>query len=263
MLREELQTMDCSHFMAPGDEELLGFVLDEEPLSKEAREHLEQCEICQQRLARYRQTYASLVSHLYRRECPTGTRLSLYCAGLLPTDEQMSIATHLLACPLCAAEAADTRRFLATVEPLPAPTFSLRDTGRQVVASLVRQQARLVRRGSAPAATWPRQYRAESIDLSLHLSRTSNGEYVLLAILTSIDSAEIANAFAGMPAELYSAPDGESDKGNNQAETPLVSTQIDDVGNVVFSAIPAGKYILVVHLPEHELVIEDLIIEPG
>ncbi len=27
MLREELQTIDCSHFMAPGDEELLGFVL--------------------------------------------------------------------------------------------------------------------------------------------------------------------------------------------------------------------------------------------
>src|SRR5258708_22587654 len=121
MLREELQTMDCSHFMAPGNEELLGFVLDEDPLSKEAREHLEQCEIWQQRLARYRQTYASLVSHLYRRECPTGTRLSLYCACLLPTDDQMSITTHLLACPLCTSGAADTLRFLVTMSPLPRP----------------------------------------------------------------------------------------------------------------------------------------------
>jgi len=31
----------------------------------------------------------------------------------------------------------------------------------------------------------------------------------------------------------------------------------------VFSGVPAGKYILVVHLPERELVIEDLTIEPG
>ncbi|TMC86783.1 MAG: hypothetical protein E6J22_18530 [Chloroflexi bacterium] len=260
--------MDCLHFMAPSDEELSSFVLDEEPMSPEAREHLEHCEICQQRLARYKQFHTSLVSRLYRCQCPSGTRISLYCAGLLAADEQMEIAAHLLLCPLCADEAADTRRFLAAVEPLPAPTISLRDTGRHLVATLVGPQMRLVRRGSAPATTWPRQYRAESIDLSLYLSRTSNGDYALLVIITSIHSAETANAFAGMAAELYSAPDpiasgDEGDKEDKQAETPLVCAEIDDVGNVVFSGVPAGKYILVVHLPERELVIEDLTIEPG
>ena len=260
--------MDGLHFMAPSDEELVRLVLDEDPLSLEAREHLEQCEICQQRLARYKQFHTSLVSRLYRCQCPSGTRLSLYCAGLLAADEQMEIAAHLLLCPLCAAEAADTRRFLAAVEPLSAPTISLRDTARRIVATLVEPQMRLVRRGSAPAATWPRQYRAESIDLSLYLSRTSNGEHALLVIITSIHSAETANAFAGMAAELYSASDpiarsGEGGKEDKQAETPLVCAEIDDVGNVVFSGVPAGKYILVVHLPERELVIEDLTIEPG
>lgn len=89
-----------------------------------------------------------------------------------------------------------------------------------------------------------------------------------MVIITSIHSAETANAFAGMAAELYSAPDpiahsGEGDKEDKQAETPLVYAEIDDIGNIVFSSVPAGKYILVVHLPERELVIEDLIIEPG
>jgi hypothetical protein len=259
--------MDCLHYMAPSDDELTSFVLDDEPMPPEAREHLEHCEICQQRLARYKQFHTSLVARLYRCECPSGTRLSLYCSGLLAAEEQMEIASHLLLCPLCAAEAAVTRRFLAEVEPLPAPGFSLRDTGRRLVATLVEPQMRLVRRGSATATTWPRQYRAESIDLSLYLSPPSNEEYALLVIITSIHSAETANAFAGLAAELYSAPDpialsGEGDK-EDLAETPLVNAEIDDIGNIVFSSVPAGTYILVVHLPERELVIEDLIIEPG
>lgn len=260
--------MDCLHSMAPSEEELTSFVLDDEPMSPEAREHLEHCESCQQRLAGYKQFHTSLVARLYRSECPSGTRLSLYCAGLLAAEEQMEIASHLSSCPLCADEAAVTRRFLAEVEPLPAPRFSLRDTGRHIVATLVGPQMRLVRRGSATATTWPRQYRAESIDLSLYLSPTSNGEYALLVIITSIHSAEIASAFAGMAAELYSAPGSialrsEGDKEDIQAETPLVRAEIDDIGNIVFSSVPAGTYILVVHLPERELVIEDLIIEPG
>jgi hypothetical protein len=260
--------MDSLHFMALSDEDLSSFVLDEEPLSSEVREHLEQCAICQQRLARYKQLHASLVSRLYRSQCPSSTQLSLYCAGLLAADEQMEIAAHLLLCPLCADEAADTRHFLAIVEPLPAPTISLRDTARRIVATLVGPQMRLVRRGSATVATWPRQYQAESINLSLYLSRTSNREYTLLVIITSIDSAETAKAFAGLAAELYSAPDSialgeEDDKEGKQAETPPVRAEVDDVGNAVFSGIPVGKYTLVVHLPERELVIEDLVIEPG
>src|SRR5574337_1329812 len=98
--------MDCLHFKAPGDDELSSFVIDEEPLSPDAKEHLEQCEICQQRLAMYKQFHTYLVSRLYRFQCPSGTRLSLYCAGLLAADKQMEVAAHLLLCPLCADEVA-------------------------------------------------------------------------------------------------------------------------------------------------------------
>src|SRR5947209_13044650 len=101
--------MDCLHLMAPHDEELLGFALDEEMLPEEKQAHLEQCEICQQRLASYKHVNATLVSHVYRRLCPSGTQLSFYCANLLSPDEKTSIARHIVDCPLCAAEVADTR----------------------------------------------------------------------------------------------------------------------------------------------------------
>jgi anti-sigma factor RsiW len=106
--------------MAPDDEELLQFALDGEALTEEARRHLDQCEICQRRLAEYKDINASLVSRLYRSLCPPGSKLSLYCADLLPQNEQATIEAHLQECPLCAEEVAQSRRFLAeTLPPFP------------------------------------------------------------------------------------------------------------------------------------------------
>src|SRR5215469_15183309 len=261
LLREELQMMDCLHEMAPSDEELTSFVLDEEPLSPEAREHLEQCEICQQRLARYKQFHTSLVLRLYRCQCPSGTRLSLYCAGRLAAEEQMEIATHLLLCPLCADEAADTRRFLAEVPPQPILTFSLRDTARRIVATLVKQQVQLVVRDDVSETAWPRHYEAESIDLLLQLSRASNGELMLLGAITDIDSTVRAEAIEGAEAELSPASNGDSDGENERVESPQLYAQVDDLGNFVFFNVPVGNYGIIIHLPDREVVIEGLTLE--
>jgi hypothetical protein len=112
--------MDCSHPMAPDDEVLLQFALDGEALTEEASRHLEECETCRRRLAEYKDVNASLVSHLYRSLCPSGSKLSLFCADFLPKDEQAGIASHLQVCPLCAEEVTLTRRFLAeTLLPSP------------------------------------------------------------------------------------------------------------------------------------------------
>src|ERR1700680_4513262 len=131
--------MDCLHDTAPTDEELIGFALDDEPLSPEAQGHLEQCEVCQQRLARYQQTNANLVARLYRSQCPSGTELSFYSGGgLLPEDRQR-IASHLMDCPLCMAEVEETRRFLqAQSNEFPVPAFSPRALVRRIFATLVK-----------------------------------------------------------------------------------------------------------------------------
>lgn len=253
--------MDYLHFMALSDEEFVRLVLDEEPISPAASEHLERCQNCQQRLAMYKQSYTSLVSRLYRCRCPSGTRLSLYCADLLSADEQMSIADHLLFCPLCAAEAADTRRFLAEAEPLPALTYSLRNTARRIVATLIKQQVQLAVREDVPETAWPRHYEAESIDLLLQLSRASDGEPMVLGTITDADSTEHAEAIEGAEAELYSVSNGDGDGENEWVESPHLYTQVDDLGNFVFFNVPAGNYVLMIHLPGREVVIEGLILE--
>ena len=267
--------MDCANPLAPDDEELLRYALDEDPLPEEVREHLAQCQICQQRLASYQQTHSLLLSHLYRRQCPDGTQLSLYCAGLLPMDEQIRIASHLLACPLCTAEAAETRRFLAEVPALPAPSpavYSLPRTIRRIFATPVTPPAlNTVRRDPIPAlppTSWPLHYQAESINVSLHLSRDSKKEFVLLAIMTNSDPTVSLEAYEGVGAELYSAERSseEQDADGEQpmlAKAPILHTRVDDLGNIVFRAVPLGNYTFVVHLPGHDLVIEDIPIASG
>lgn len=257
--------MDCLHSMAPSDEELLSFALDDEPLPEEAKGHLEQCTICQERLTRYRDTHTFLVSRLYRHSCPDAAQLSFYCADFLPPDEKMHIARHLLECPLCAAEVAETRRFLAD-ELLPQPLpVSLPARVRRIFATLAKQQAQLVVRGESTSTGWPRQYRADSVDLSLHLSRSSSGDYLLLGIMTSTDPEEDVEAFTGVQANLYETAIFQAqreDEARSVLTVPLLSTEVDDIGNIIFNAVPSGEYVLMLCLPDTELIIEGLTIGP-
>ncbi len=253
--------MDCQNSIAPTDEELLSFALDGEALPDAAKTHFEQCATCQQRLARYEQANAYLISHLYRSQCPTGEQISLYCADLLPENECMSIATHVSECPLCAAEVEDTRRFLRVPDiELPAPSLSPRTLVRRIFATrVVRPQLQFAVRGDASETTWPRQFKAESVDLSLHLSRTSSGEPMLLGILTSTDPTESVDALEGVPAELYNAPLNVD--GDEPSAAPLLHTQVDDLGNIVFKPVSPGAYVLIIYLPNREMVIDGLTIE--
>lgn len=252
--------MDDLHSMALSDELLLRFVLGEEPLPKEASVHLEQCALCQERLARFRETHTFLVSRLYRHSCPDAAQLSFYCANRLPADERMHIASHLLECPLCKAEVAETYAFLND-ELLPEPMpVSLPRKVQRIFATLVRQQAQFVMRGGHDAGGWPRQYRVGAVDLSLHLSRASNGDYVLLGIMTGIDAEENIDAFVGVQTNLYSAPEFTTAAQNDREPVSFLSTEVDDIGNFVFSPVPAGQYVMNICLPEAELVIEDITI---
>ncbi len=255
--------MDCLNSIAPTDEELISLALDEETLPEDTNNHLQQCEICQQRLARYKQVNTYLLSHLYRSQCPTGEELSLYCADLLPAYERMRIANHVLDCPLCTNELAETRKFLRTLDvELPESLWSPRALLRPIFASrVIRTQPQFTMRGNSFEASWPRQYKAESVDLSLHLSLTSKGEHMLLGILTSIDPKESVDTLEGVPAELYIAPWPLPTNGDEPRTLPFLRTEVDDLGNIIFKPVPAGEYVMVIYLPNRELVIEGLAIE--
>lgn len=255
--------MDCLNSIAPTDEELISMALDEEALPEEANSHLQHCETCQQRLVRYKQVNTYLLSHLYRSQCPSGEELSLYCADLLPGDERIRIANHVQDCPLCTAEVTETRKFLRALDvELPAFSWSPRALLRPIFATrVIRTQPQFAVRGNASETAWPRQYKAESIDLSLHLSLTSSGEHMLLGILTSNDPAESVDALEGVPAELYIAPWPLAANGNKPDALPFLRTEVDDLGHLVFKPVPAGEYVMVIYLPNRELIIEDLSIE--
>jgi hypothetical protein len=256
--------MDCLNSKAPTDEELISFALDDEALPAEANNHLQQCETCQKRLASYKQVNTYLLSHLYRSQCPSGEELSLYCADLLPAEERVRIANHILDCPLCTNEVTETRKFLRTLDvELPVSSFSPRALLRPIFATRVlRTQPQLAMRGGDASETpWPRQYKAEAVDLSLHLSFTSKGERMLLGIITSVDPAENVDIFEGVAAELYTVPWPLAVNGDKPAEPPLLRTQVDDLGHIIFKPVPTGQYIMIIYLPNRELVIEDLTIE--
>lgn len=261
--------MDCFLENAPTDEELIAFALDDEVLSQEARHHLEQCEVCQQKVARYRQTNASLVARLYRTQCPGSTELSFYSVSgrngdggeALSPERRQQIASHVLDCPLCMAEVEETRHFMAEPIEFPVPAFSPRALARRIFASPVKRQLLLVVRGDAQETVWPRQYKAEAVDLSLHLSRTSSGELVLLGILTSSNPAEDVDALEGVIAELHKAPLPVASNGTIPKTLPFLQTSVDDMGNIVFKPVPSGSYTMVINLPGREMIIDGLTIE--
>lgn len=266
---------NCVNSMAPNDEELLRHVLDEEPLSTDAQEHLANCSICQQRLADYDQTNSFLLSKLYRTQCPSATQLNFYCAGdILSMDETLHITEHLKECPLCYAEVVDIRAILRDFNP-----FSEEDADalaalrnmpkllRRIVASFVANKPQLAVRGqsSQGQTVWPRQYRAESVNISLHLSRAANGDIMLLGLFTSDDSAVSVDAFEGAVSELYLAPIPmsmpELASQDGSPSQPLMKTTVDDLGNLAFKSLSPGEYVMIVRLPESEIVIEGLNID--
>jgi anti-sigma factor ChrR (cupin superfamily) len=109
----------CSHPMGPNDEELLRYVLDEEPLSPEASEHVTQCSICQNRVLHYQQVNRYLLKNLYRSVCPSPTMLNMYSAAALSYEDTQRVEEHVQICPLCAQEVREIRQILADFELFP------------------------------------------------------------------------------------------------------------------------------------------------
>lgn len=245
------------HALALSNEELVSIAYNEDTLSQEEQEHLAQCSICQQKLALYTRTNTQLLTKLYRSVCPSAVDLNYYCLGMIPDAQKMSIASHILDCPSCADDVTLIRYQQAAFDPFPPATFSFQTAIRRLIATLVVQQAQPVLRDNTLDNGWPRQYRAESIDLSLHLSRNSNNDIMLLGIITSIDDTEAVNAFEGMVVELFQAPNPH-DTIHTADAPPFLTTHIEDVGNILLEPVPAGRYTMVIHLPGREVIIEDV-----
>jgi hypothetical protein len=255
-------TMDFLHAFALSDEELLHLVLDGEALLSEKQAHLEQCPICQQRLAEFHQLNNALVARFHRQFCPGSMQISLYCEDLLAADERIRIANHILDCPLCAIEVADTRNFIREAPIQPETALSPLASVRRIIGVLTRQEAQLALRdseeSSGPMDGWSRQYHTDSINLSLHLTLSSSGDHLLIGILSSTNSKKSPDIFEGASAELFEGSLIADIEQNLSSREATRRSQVDDLGNFDFTAVPIGEYVIVIHLLDQDVVFEHI-----
>ncbi|MBX5458050.1 MAG: hypothetical protein IRZ31_14240 [Thermogemmatispora sp.] len=252
--------MDCKDQFAPGTEELAMLAFGDEGLAPEVVRHLHACMICQRRLMQFQALYSHLLAQLYRSQCPDGLCLSFYCAGLLSVEDQRQIAAHVQECPLCAEEVAVTRRFMA--DPL-VPAASAPSCLR-LATPHTRRQTRLVLYDGGPSATWPRYYHGEEFELALHILSSTPGHYVLYGLLSCANSALDGSAFAGWQAELQPLKKPQRKqvgRSVTSADLPRLTAEIDSRGKLTFPAVSPGRYTLLLHLCEQDLVIEELQID--
>ena len=269
--------MECSEPGLVRDEELLAYLAGER-VRPVIEQHLARCPRCSTRLADYRRQELSLISKLYRWDCPPNQVLGEFQLGLLDAETVLSVKFHLRTCVPCSVELSTLGEFLSGDPMLverPVPLFvpeparnnhhalpqeagallnGLLDrasaNARRIIATLLPPAPRLsYQRNTAPSALWPRRYAADDFSISLQVERATGrvDSLQLIGFVTQKDRS--LEALQGMPVLLSS-----------QAET--VSAQnVDELGNFVFSSLVPATYTLELQSPDGIIVIEHIAVE--
>ena len=268
--------MECSEPGTIRDEELLAYLAGER-VRPAVEQHLGQCQRCSAQLAEYRRIERTLVSKLYRWDCPSNLTLGEYQLGLLNKEDVTAVKLHLSQCVLCAAEVATLTEYLANdpmlVERAPLSAVSVRPSSlnnhrpaaqevkgvldrlidqsreqvRRIKATLLPPQPRFAyQRNVAQSSVWPRRYTAEDFSISIQVERGA-GRREALQLIGFVTCKGVAlEALQGVPVLLSS-----------QSDT-VYTQSIDELGNFVFSAISPATYTLELQFPESTIVIEQL-----
>jgi hypothetical protein len=213
---------------------------------------------------------------LYRASCPSSTLLSLYCENKLPADQVTAISNHLSECLLCSEEVKDLRYEIDHFMPFPvlepaAQSFwhLLREGKKAFVAQFIPSPPAIALHfrndasaNDPSAAIWPRLYQAGNYQLSFRPLRTRNDTKQLIGCFENLDLTKL-EALEGVTAELYAASPPDINKSepsgtHEEQPQPVLSTTVDDLGNFSFVAVPPGSYLVIIHLPDTELVVEGL-----
>jgi hypothetical protein len=276
-MNNEERLMECSEPGLVRDEELLAYLAGER-VRPVVQQHLARCPRCSVRLADYHRLELSLLSKLYRWDCPPAQVLGEYQLGLLDTETALAVRLHLQTCVSCAAELKALNEFLAgdpmpVVQPgqLSVPNTAqnnhhvqpqeigaalnrlldrARSGARRIVATLLPPQPRLAyQRNTAPSTLWPRRYTAEDFSISLQVERET-GRTDLLQLIGFVTRKDAAlEALRGMPVLLSS-------------QTETVSAQnVDELGNFVFSSLAPATYTLELQSADGIIVIEHISLE--
>ena len=166
----------------------------------------------------------ALQRRLYRAVCPSSLALGEFGLGLLTGADRAAVDDHVRHCPLCSAELALSRRFLASSAAL----IDHLATGLRTVAAVLQGGA-----GPLPGLAYglrgsddgPRLYEAGDFQISIEVQDDGADRRALLGLL-------LGEHVDGWEAVLLN--------GDEVAAT----VALDDLGNFGFHALPAGEYAL-------------------
>lgn len=173
---------------------------------------------------------------LYRFDCPEAHTLGEYHADMLPAEQRMSVAAHLVSCDECRAELQSLRAYLAAPTSVPE---SLASRARRVVATLFQPPPGLAvsgLRGAAQGST--RVFEAGDVTVTV-APGPSRGSLVGLVVMPARAPAALAGR-----AVRFSAHDG-----------PGAETTLDEMGNFEVDALRPGLYALEIDLPDGSVVV--------
>jgi len=269
--------MECSDPGFIRDEDLLAYLAGER-VQQVVEQHLTRCPHCSAQLADYRQLELSLISKLYRWDCPSSQVLGEYQLSLLDKEAALAVRLHLLSCVSCVAELATLNEFLVNdpwlvEQVVPVQLFAPRPVQnnhhsypqelgealdrlldhasanvRRIIAALLPPQPRLAyQRHTVSSDLWPRRYVAEDFSIQLQIARAITGRadsIQLIGFVTRKDTQ--LETLEGMPVSLSSPT------------APGSTQQVDELGNFVFSSLVPATYTLELQSPDGIIVIEQI-----
>ncbi|HZD10861.1 MAG TPA: hypothetical protein VE553_05905 [Candidatus Binatia bacterium] len=216
-------------------------------LEEELARHIERSPGYRHRLEELARQERRMLAHVYRGTCPDAQELGEYHMDLLAPERAAIVAQHLEICPRCASELNELRAFLD--ELAPELEYNLLERVRVLIARLVPDFPSVggalmpapALAGMRGEVAGPLLYEADDVQVSVEVQDDGAhaGRKSVLGVVTGGDAA-------GWQATLWQ-------------DMEQVQTQsVDDLGNFVFEALPAGGYRLTLRGDEVEIVIQDL-----
>lgn len=207
-----------------------------------AAAHIQRCALCRGDAQQYALLEHGLHARLYRRTCPDTLTIGEYALGMLPQEQLLSIADHLVECPHCATESRDYTKFLSAPDDPPAERGVLATIRRLLARPLVAPDpvlAGLRGSGNGDSIT----YAAENLHIFVSIQRATRGSgFVLAGMLQTEDAGGAPSAEAHLL----------------EGDRLLQTERIDEFGSFIFNAVPPATYRIEVHLPDTIVELESV-----
>jgi hypothetical protein len=232
-------TTECASPPPLSDDELIAALDGDAPTP--VRAHLERCRFCAARLEGMRMLEETLLTAMYRVDCPTTETLTDYVMGVASKKAGLAMDDHLLRCKLCSEEVQTLRAFFVT-DAVPkveeAPPEPLWQQFKDLFQTMGDQLVRILspelipsygqRKGVSQKQVFT--YSFESLSVMLTLEHSVDGFKIQGTILDT--DSEKQGAWINGTVELVSQDE------NQERHLAL----IDDDESFTFTAVTAGRF---------------------